>query len=100
MKTKTNVRPTGNRVLVKRDEAETVTKQGIYLPETSKTDKPQFATVVAVGEGKLNDKGDRVPIGISVTDRVIVSMWGGTEITIEDEPYLVIDADEILAIVD
>lgn len=98
-KTKVAVRPLHDKILVERDEAETVTSAGIYLPESS-TEKPQFATVLAVGEGTLNDAGDRIPLDVKPGDRIILSKWGGTELKLDGEEYLIINASDVLAIVD
>lgn len=98
-KTKVAVRPLHDKILVERDEAQTVTSAGIYLPESS-TEKPQFATVLAVGEGTLNDKGDRIPLDVKPGDRIILSKWGGTELKLDGEEYLIINSSDVLAIVD
>lgn len=93
------VRPLGDKILVKRVEAQTKTKSGIFLPETAK-EKPQEATVVAVGEGKLLDNGKRAPTQVKKGDRVIIGKWGGTELKVEGDELLVMSEDEILAIVE
>ncbi|MCR9076201.1 MAG: co-chaperone GroES [bacterium] len=98
-KTKVAVRPLHDKILVERDEAETVTSAGIYLPESS-TEKPQFATVLAVGEGTLNDAGDRIPLDVKPGDRIILSKWGGTELKLDGEEYLIVNSSDVLAIVD
>lgn len=99
-KNKVNIKPLHDKILVERDEAETQTTAGIYLPESSK-EKPQFATVLAVGEGTLNETtGQRVPLDVKKGDRIILSKWGGTELKLEGEEYLIISASDILAIVD
>lgn len=98
-KSKVSIRPLHDKLLVERDEAETVTSAGIYLPESS-TEKPQFATVLAVGEGTLDDHGKRVPLDIKAGDRVILSKWGGTELKLDGEEYLIINSSDVLAIVD
>ncbi|HCT46077.1 MAG: co-chaperone GroES [Phycisphaerae bacterium] len=98
-KKKVAVRPLHDKILVERDEAETVTSAGIYLPESS-TEKPQFATVLAVGEGTLNDAGDRIPLDVKPGDRIILSKWGGTELKLDGEEYLIINSSDVLAIVD
>ncbi len=98
-KSKVAIRPLHDKLLVERDEAETVTSAGIYLPESS-TEKPQFATVLAVGQGTLNDKGERVPLDIKPGDRIILSKWGGTELKLDGEEYLIINSSDVLAIVD
>ncbi len=93
------VRPLGDKILVKRAEAQTKTKSGIYLPETAK-EKPQEATVVEVGEGKLLDTGKRAPFQVKKGDRVIIGKWGGTELKVEDVEMLVLSEDDILAVID
>lgn len=98
-KTKVAVRPLHDKILVERDEAQTVTSAGIYLPESS-TEKPQFATVLAVGEGTLNDHGDRIPLDVKPGDRIILSKWGGTELKLDGEEYLIVNSSDVLAIVD
>jgi len=92
------VRPLGEKILVKRVEAATQTDSGIFLPETAK-EKPQQATVVRVGDGKLLDDGSRAEFQVKEGDTIILSKWGGTEIKIEGEEYLVLNEDEVLAVV-
>ena len=94
------IRPLHDKILVQRDEAQTMTDAGIVLPESSK-DKPKTGVVLAVGDGKLNtETGDRIPMGISKGDRVIFSSYSGTDITLDGEDYLIMSADEVLAILD
>lgn len=93
------VKPLGDKVLVKRAEAQTKTRSGIFLPETAK-EKPQEATVVAVGDGKLLDSGKRADFQVKKGDRVIIGKWGGTEIKIDGEEHLVLSEDEILGVID
>ena len=93
-----NLKPLGDRVIVKTAEAETQTASGIILAETAK-EKPQRGTVIAVGEGKVNDKGERVPVDVNVGDTVIYSKYGGTEVKLEGEEYLILRAEDIYAIV-
>ena len=93
------INPLGDKILVKRLEAETKTASGIFLPESAK-EKPQQAKVIAVGEGKVLDNGDRAPIAIKKGDTIILNKWGGTELKLEGEEYLVMSADEVLAIVE
>ena len=94
---KSKIRPLGEKVLVKRDDAETQTKSGIYLPETAK-EKPQKATVVAVGDGKVLDNGQRAPFQVKKGDKVLIGKWGGTELKVDDQELLVMNEDEILAV--
>ena len=93
-----NLKPLGDRLVVKQAEAETTTKSGIILADTAK-EKPQKGTVVAVGEGRYNEAGERIPMGIHVGDVVIYSKYGGTEIKVDGEEYLILRADDIYAIV-
>jgi chaperonin GroES len=92
------IRPVGNRVVVKPAAKEEVTKSGIVIPDTAK-EKPQEGTVVAVGNGRLLDNGDRAPISVQVNDRVLFAKYGGTEFKLDGEEYLVLKEDDILAVV-
>lgn len=99
-RTKVNIRPLHDKLLVERDEPETQTDAGIFLPESS-TEKPQFATVLAVGDGTLNEStGERTPLDIKKGDRIILSKWGGTELKLDGDEYLIINATDVLAVVD
>lgn len=94
------VRPLGDKILVKRDEAATKTESGIYLPETAK-DKPKQGKVVALGAGLLNkDKGTYVPFTVKKGDTVIFSSYAGTEVKIDGDPYLIMTEEDILGIVE
>jgi chaperonin GroES len=94
-----NVRPLGDKILVQRVEAEERTVSGIYLPESAK-EKPQQAKVIRVGDGRELDNGQRAPFSVQEGDTVIIGKWGGTEIKIDQEEYMVMGEDEVLAIVD
>ncbi len=93
-----NIQPMGDRVVVKVAEVkEEKTKSGLYVPDTAK-EKPQEAEVLAVGPGALNDKGERIPIDLAVGDKVIFSKYGGMEIKVEGEEYMILSAErDILA---
>ena len=93
-----NIRPLHDRVLVKRIEEEEQVKGGIIIPDTAK-EKPQEAEVVAVGPGKLQDDGKRQPMDVSKGDRILVGKYSGSEIKIDDEDYVILREDEILAVV-
>ena len=95
---KIKVRPLGEKVLLKRSESEEKTAGGIVLPDAAK-EKPQRATVLAVGDGKLLDSGQRSPLSVKRNDQVLLSKWGGTEIKVEGEEYLILDESDILAII-
>ncbi len=92
------VRPLGDKVLIKRVEADEKTQAGIYLPESAK-EKPQQAKVVAVGDGRVLDNGQRAPFQVKAGDTVLIGKWGGTEVKLDDEELLVLDEDEILGII-
>jgi len=93
------IRPLGEKVLVKRVEAADKTASGIYLPESAK-EKPQEAEVIAVGDGRALDNGERAPFQVSVGDHVLLSKWGGTEVKLDDDEMLILGEDDILAVVD
>jgi chaperonin GroES len=94
-----NLKPLGDRVIVKPAEAEEQTKSGLFIPDTAK-EKPQRGEVVAVGDGKLKDDGTRVPIDVSVGDTVIYSKYGGSEVKIDGVEYKILDAErDIIAVV-
>jgi chaperonin GroES len=96
---KTNIRPLGDRVVVKAVGREEQTKSGIYIPDTVQ-EKPQEALVVAIGNGKLLDNGTRQPIDLKVGDRVLYSKYAGTEIKQIDEEYLILRESDILAVIE
>jgi len=96
---KTNVTPMGDNVIVRRTVADDVTAGGILLPESAK-EKPREGTVVAVGEGRVNDKGERTALQVKKNDRVIFSSYAGTEIKLGGEELLIVREDEILAVID
>jgi chaperonin GroES len=89
--------PLEDRVVVKPGEEEETTVSGIVIPDTAK-EKPQEGEVVAVGPGRFED-GERVPIDVKVGDRILYSKYGGTEVKVAGEEYLVLSARDVLAIV-
>jgi chaperonin GroES len=93
------VTPIGDKILIKRLEAEEKTQGGIVLPETAK-EKPKEGKVIEVGDGRLLDNGQRTNFTVKVGDRVIFSSYAGTEVKIEGEEYLILSEDEILVIVE
>ena len=95
---KTNIRPLGDRVVVKAVERAEQTKSGLFLPDTAQ-EKPQEALVVAVGPGKLLDDGTRTPIDLKVGDKVLYSKYAGTEIKQLDEEFLILRESDILAVI-
>ena len=89
--------PLGDRILVKRsDNDEQTTSGGIIIPDTAK-EKPQEGEVVAVGNGRLLDSGERQPVDVVVGDLVLFAKYGGTEVTYENDEYLILREDDILA---
>jgi chaperonin GroES len=93
-----NIRPVGDRVVVKPAPKEEVTKSGIVIPDTAK-EKPQEGIVHAVGNGRLLDNGERSPIDVRAGDRVLFAKYGGTEFKLDGEEYLVLKENDILAII-
>ena len=94
-----SLKPLGDRVIVKAAEAETQTASGLILADSAK-EKPQRGSVIAVGEGKLSDKGERIALDVKVGDTVIYSKYGGTEIKLEGEEFLILRADDIYAVIE
>jgi chaperonin GroES len=94
-----NIRPIGDRILVEAVADKEVKKGGIIIPDTAK-EKPMESTVVAVGPGKTDDNGKKVPIEVKRGDRVLVTKYGGTEIKLEGKEYRIINAEDILAILE
>ena len=93
------VKPLHDRVLVKRIEPEEKVKGGIIIPDTAK-EKPLEGKVVAVGSGRLDEDGKRIPLEVKVGDRVLVGKYAGTEIKIDDEEHLILREEEVLAVVE
>ena len=91
-----NLKPLGDRLIVRAVEEEETTTSGIVLPDTAK-EKPQKGKVLAVGDGKLDDNGQRVPLDVSEGDEVLYSKYGGTEIKIDGEELLVLRESDVLA---
>ena len=91
------IRPVGDRVVVKPVAREATTRSGIVIPDTAK-EKPQEGEVIAVGSGKLLDKGERVPPEVKSGDRVLYAKYGGTEFTLDGEELLVLRESDILAV--
>ena len=94
-----SIKPLEDRIVVQTLEAETTTASGLVIPDTAK-EKPQEGKVVAVGPGRVDDNGHRVPFDVAVGDVVIYSKYGGTEVKYSGEEYLILSARDILAIVE
>ena len=93
------IKPLEDRIVVRALEAEQTTASGLVIPDTAK-EKPQEGTVVAVGPGRVDDNGNRVPLDVSVGDVVIYSKYGGTEVKYAGEEYLVLSARDVLAVIE
>ncbi len=93
-----SIKPLEDRVVVRTLEAEQTTASGLVIPDTAK-EKPQEGEILAVGPGRIDDKGQRVPLDVAVGDTVIYSKYGGTEVKYAGEEYLILSARDILAVV-
>lgn len=94
-----NLKPLNDRVIIKAKEAVEVSKGGIILPDTASKEKPVEGVVVAVGPGKIGEDGKRVALTVKADDKVIYSKYAGTEIKVDEESYLILREEDILAIV-
>jgi chaperonin GroES len=97
--TKVVLKPLEDRIVVEPLEAEQVTASGLVIPDTAK-EKPQEGKVLAVGPGRFDDKGARVPVDVKVGDVVLYSKYGGTEVKYSGEEYLVLSARDVLAVIE
>ncbi len=97
--TKVVLKPLEDRIVVEPLEAEQVTASGLVIPDTAK-EKPQEGKVVAVGPGRFDDKGSRVPVDVKVGDVVLYSKYGGTEVKYSGQEYLVLSARDVLAVIE
>ncbi|WP_210650268.1 co-chaperone GroES [Nocardioides sp. SYSU D00065] len=93
-----NIKPLEDRIVVQTLEAEQTTASGLVIPDTAK-EKPQEGEVIAIGPGRVDDNGQRVPIDVAVGDKVIYSKYGGTEVKYAGEEYLILSARDVLAVV-
>ncbi len=98
MAAKTKVTPLYDRVLIRRIEPEDKVKGGIIIPDTAK-EKPMEGKVIAVGSGKRDEDGKRIPLEVKVGDRILFGKYSGTEIKIDDEEHIIISEHEILGII-
>ena len=97
--TAVKLQPLGDRVVVQPAEREETTRSGIVIPDTAK-EKPQRGSIIAVGKGRRDDDGERIPMDVSVGDTVLFAKYAGTEFKFEDEEYLILSEKDILAKVD
>ena len=93
-----SIKPLEDRIVIKQVEAETTTASGLVIPDSAK-EKPQEGTVVAVGPGRIDDNGNRIPLDVAEGDVVLYSKYGGTEVKVGNEEYLVLSARDVLAVV-
>jgi chaperonin GroES len=93
-----NIKPLEDRLVVKPLEGEETTASGLVIPDTAK-EKPQEGEVLAIGPGRIDDNGNRVPLDVSVGDKVIYSKYGGTEVKYGGDEYLILSARDVLAVV-
>lgn len=98
-KTAVKAKPLGDKIMVRRVEAEEMTKGGIVLPDTAK-EKPREGIVLGLGEGKLLDDGTRAPFTVKKNDRILFSSYAGTEINLGGEDYLILSEDDVLGILE
>ncbi len=96
-KTKITVSPMADRVVVEPMEETEEMRGGLYIPDTAK-EKPQQGRVVAVGPGRLNDEGERIPMEVKVGDRVLYGKYAGTEVTLDGNEYLIVKEGDVLAV--
>ena len=95
-----NFKPLSNHLFIEALDAEKVTKSGIVLPDSAEREKPMQGKVLAVGPGKMNDKGERVLMSVKVGDTVLFKKYGPDEVEFEGKKYLVGDEDDVLAIIE
>jgi chaperonin GroES len=96
--TTTTLKPLGDRLVIKPASREETTKSGIVLPDTAK-EKPQRGTVIAAGDGRRDDDGDRIPMDVKVGDVVIFAKYAGTEFKLDDEDVLILSEKDVLAVI-
>lgn len=95
---KTTIKPLFDNVLIRPLEAETKTAGGIILPDSAK-EKPQMGEIMAVGDGAINDEGKRIPMVVKVGQKVMYKKWGGNEVKVKGEEWMLVEQKDILAIV-
>ena len=93
------IRPLHDRILVRREEEKEAKKGGIIIPDSAK-EKPQEGTVIAVGNGKVMEDGKKVPLDVRAHDRILFGKYSGAEVTIDDEEYLIMKEEDVLAILE
>ena len=94
-----SIKPLEDRVVIRQAEAETTTASGLIVPDTA-SEKPQEGTVLAVGPGRIDDKGNRVPMDVKVGDVVVYSRYGGTDVKYGGDEFIILSARDVLAVVE
>ena len=94
-----NLQPLDDRIVVRTDESEATTASGLVIPDTAK-EKPQQGKVIAVGTGRVTDKGDVLPLDVKAGDTVLFGKYSGSEIKVDGKEYLIVREDEILGVVE
>ena len=93
------IRPLHDRILVKREEEKAAKKGGIIIPDSAK-EKPQEGQVIAVGTGKVTEAGRKIPLDVKTGDRILFGKYSGSEVTVDDEEYLIMKEEDVLAIIE
>jgi len=93
------IRPLHDRIVVKREEEKEVKKGGIIVPDTAK-EKPQEAKVIAVGDGRVTEDGKKIPLDMKARDKILFGKYSGSEVKIDDEEYLIMKEEDVLAIIE
>ena len=94
-----SIKPLEDRIVIRQVEAEQTTASGLVIPDTAK-EKPQEGEVIAVGPGRVDDKGNRIPVDVKVGDVVIYSRYGGTEVKYDGQEFQILSARDVLAVVE
>ncbi|MBF8286896.1 MAG: groS [Candidatus Rokubacteria bacterium] len=93
------IRPLHDRILIKRQEEKETRKGGIIIPDSAK-EKPQEGKVIAVGNGKVNDEGKKIPLDVKTGDKILFGKYSGSEVTLDDVEYLILREEDILCILE
>ena len=93
------IRPLHDRILIKRQEEKETRKGGIIIPDSAK-EKPQEGKVIAVGNGKVNDDGKKIPLDVKTGDKILFGKYSGSEVTLDDEEYLILREEDVLCILE
>lgn len=97
---KLKLRPTDDHIIVEAVEAEEKTASGLFIPDTASKERPQKGKVIAVGPGKLNDEGKRIPMGVKAGDTILFSKYGPTEVKLDEKEILILNMSDVLAVIE